>query len=53
MDQDHLGQDWVEPAPEPLTGREWLFYCVAFFVLFLEFRYMWTWCQWFTNCPKT
>ena len=53
MDQDHLGQDWVEPAPEPLTLLEWLVYVLVFFVVGLEFAYMWTWCQWFTNCPKT
>jgi len=53
MDQDHLGQDWVEPAPEPLTLLEWLVYVLVFFVVGLEFAYMWEWCQWFTNCPKT
>ena len=49
MDRDHQPQDWVEP----LTPVQWIIYAVAFFVLFLQFRYMWTWCQWFTNCPKT
>ena len=53
MDQDHLGQDWIEPTPEPLTALEWVIYAVVFFVLYLELAYMWTWCQWFTNCPKT
>jgi hypothetical protein len=42
--------DWEQPPPEPLTGRQWFFYLVIFFLLFVEFRYMWTWCRWFTNC---
>jgi len=26
---------------------------ISFIILiFLELRYMWTWCQWFTNCPR-
>ena len=42
--------DWSEPPPEPLTARQWFFYCVVFALLFLEFKYMWTWCKWFTGC---
>ena len=53
MDEDPLGQDYLEPTPEPLTLLEWLFYAIAFLLLGVEVAYMWTWCQWFTNCPKT
>jgi hypothetical protein len=44
---------WTEPAPEPMGLVEWLVYLVVFFVLGLEFAYMWEWCQWFTRCPRT
>jgi len=44
--------EWTEPAPEPLTVKEWLVYALVFFVLYLEFRYMWTWCRWFTACAQ-
>ena len=42
-----------EMDPEPLTRAEWIYYGIAFIFLSLELGYMWTWCQWFTDCPRT
>lgn len=43
---------YQEPAPRPLTAREWVFYAVAFALIYLELDTMWLWCQWFTLCPR-
>jgi hypothetical protein len=42
--------DWDLPPPEPLTRGQWILYAVVFAILFLEVKYMWTWCKWFTGC---
>lgn len=43
--------DW-QPAEESYTQREAMFMVLALVFLCVEIYYMWTWCQWFTNCPK-
>ena len=40
----------VDPTPEPLTPLEWWVFTVIFYILYLEIKYMWSWCRWFTNC---
>jgi len=44
--------EYIEPPPEPLTQGEWIFFGIALTFLFFELYYMWTWCQWISNCPR-
>ena len=44
--------DYIEPPPEPLTRSDWIFYGIAFTLIYFELYYMWTWCQWISNCPR-
>jgi hypothetical protein len=37
---------------EEYSRKEKILLVAAIVFLFFEIRYMWDWCQWFTNCPK-
>jgi hypothetical protein len=41
---------YTDPTPEPLSPLEWWVFTVIFYILYLEIKYMWSWCRWFTNC---
>lgn len=42
--------EW-EPEPYTYSWQEIILLVVLISVILLEFKTMWTWCQWFTNCP--
>ena len=43
--------EWTEPEVH-YTVWQWLFFALLIVGLYFEIRYMWTWCTWFTHCPK-
>jgi hypothetical protein len=43
--------EWQEPEVHYSPGQ-WLLITSLIGLIWLEFEYMWTWCQWFTHCPK-
>ena len=44
--------EW-EPEPYVYTWKEIVLLIMLVVLICIEFKTMWTWCQWFTNCPKT
>jgi hypothetical protein len=38
---------------ESWTTREKILVALVVAFILLELSTMWTWCQWFTNCPKS
>ena len=51
MKQDLDPNDW-QPEPVNWTLKELILLALILVVIFLELKYMWVWCQWFTACPK-
>jgi polyferredoxin len=52
--KDDFGVD-IEQYTEtdPYTFKEWVWLISAIIFLMIEISTMWSWCQWFTNCPKS
>lgn len=44
-----MKEEWREPEYR-ISLRGWLWLILAGLLLFWEFKTMWTWCRWFTNC---
>jgi len=45
--------DYEPVTEETWTKQEKVWLVLAIFCILVEIATMWTWCQWFTNCPKT
>lgn len=45
-------EDWT-PEPVNLTLKDWIIVGLLVLLIFVELKYMWVWCQWFTACPTS
>jgi hypothetical protein len=46
-------QDLYQIEEDSYTTKELGYLALAIVCIFIEIATMWTWCQWFTNCPKS
>lgn len=44
-----MSEEYIEPLVE-FTRKELLLVLVMIAFIVIEFKYMYTWCKWFTNC---
>ena len=45
--------DYEPVIEETWTKQEIVWLGLAILFILVEISTMWTWCQWFTNCPKS